>query len=161
MSRIEARTGRGFRQLWCAVVVLQCFIGSSGCNRGPATAQVKGKVLYTDGTVPRGGVCAVRFEPTKDSPAEVRKGASGQIGSDGSFEMSTRVPGDGVFLGKYAVTFAVWKGPRDPTSLIAEKYTNAATTPYQIDVEGDMDDLDFTIEPLPGVSATGGASVSR
>lgn len=103
----------------------------------------------------------MRFEPTKDSPAEIRKGASGQIGEDGSFEMSTRVPGDGVYLGKYAVTFAVWKGPRDPTSLIAEKYTNSATTPYEVVVDSDMNDLTFTIEPLPGLNPTSGNNASR
>lgn len=119
-----------------------------GCNSRPASAQVKGKVLYKDGSVPKGGVCVVRFEPAGDTTAEIRKGATGNIGSDGSFEMFTRKPGDGVFLGKYAVTFAVWKGPRDPESLILEKYTNSATSPYTITVDGDIDDLQYVIEPI-------------
>ena len=133
--------------------VLVCAACLAGCEQRPATAQVHGKVLYTDGSVPKGGVRVVRFEPADDSMAEVRKAATGQIQSDGSFEMSTRVPGDGVFHGKYAVTFAVWKGPRDPTSLVDEKYTQSATTPYHVTVEDDIDDLKFEIEPIAAAAA--------
>ncbi len=90
----------------------------------------------------------VRFEPTRDSPALVRQAAGGSIGDDGSFVLSTRKPGDGVYLGKYAVTFTVLKAPRDPVSLVEEKYTFSATTPYHVTVDGDQSDLFFEIEPL-------------
>jgi hypothetical protein len=133
----------------------------SGCDSGPAMHQVRGTVHYKDGSVPRGGVCAVQFVPTSDSTTELRKGAGGRIAADGSFELYTRVPGDGVVEGEYDVTFAVWKGVMDPTSLIDEKYTNPLTTPYQkIKVDGDIDDLKFEIEPLPGAprAATAGGA---
>lgn len=131
-----------------SLVVLTLFAGGlSGCGGRLATAQVRGKVVYKDGTVPKGGVCVVQFQPSADSPAKIRKAASGDVQPDGSFEAYTRKPGDGVFLGKYDVTFAVWKGPMEPVSLIADKYTTAATTPYTIEVEGDRDDLLFKIEP--------------
>lgn len=119
----------------------------SGCNQGPQVAQVSGKVLYPNGEAPTGGVCVVRFEPLEGTSAEVRQGASGAIGPDGAFEMATKRPGDGVHLGEYAVTFAVWKGPRDPTSLIKEKYTTSTATPYRVEITGDRDDLEFEIEP--------------
>jgi len=91
----------------------------------------------------------VNLEPTVDSPAEIRKAASGQISKeDGSFELYTRKPGDGVFLGEYAVVFAVWKGPMEPVSLIDEKYTNSTTTPYHVTVDQDMHELVFELEPL-------------
>ncbi|MGD9632918.1 MAG: hypothetical protein AB7I57_07320 [Pirellulales bacterium] len=111
-------------------------------------AQVSGKVLYKDGSVPKAGVRVVRFEPTDDSPAEVRRPAGGAIGDDGSFTLSTRKPGDGVYLGKYAVTFTVVKAPREPISYIKPEYTRSATTPYHVTIEGDRDDLLFEIEPL-------------
>jgi hypothetical protein len=145
------------------VIVLsaQLLIGVSGCRRGPAMAQVRGKVFYKDGTVPQGMLAIVRFEPAADSTAEVRKGASGSIEPDGSFEMITRMPGDGVYLGKYAVTFAVQKGESGSTSLILPKYNNRTTSPYSVEVTDDIDDLKFEIEAIPGVtgappSATGG-----
>ncbi|MCI0331893.1 MAG: hypothetical protein L0228_01550 [Planctomycetes bacterium] len=128
-----------------------CLAAVSGCNRGPAMYQVSGQVLYKDGSVPRGGVAVVRLQPAQDSTAEVRKGASGAIGPDGSFDLFTRVPGDGVYEGAYNVTFAVLKGPLDPTSLIQAKYMNPATSGYTVTVDDDIDDLKFEIEPLPGV----------
>ena len=97
-------------RLW--VVVLPLIIVAAGCSKGPAVFQVRGKVMYKDGSAPRGGVRVVRFEPTRDSSAERRRVASGQIETDGSFELFTRRPGDGVFPGEYNVTFTVWKGPR-------------------------------------------------
>jgi hypothetical protein len=143
------------RKLLLLPMSIACLVTYSSCNRGTATAQVRGKVLYPDGKVPKGGVCVVRFEPAADSTAKVRKAASGKIQSDGSFMMATRVPGDGVYLGQYAVTFAVWKGPREPTSLIEEEYTQAASTPYHVSVDGDIDDLNFTIVPAETANRNG------
>ena len=133
---------------WLLVVLLVFAGGMSGCGGRPETAQVRGKVLYKDGTVPTGGVCVVQFQPAADTSAEIRKAASSEIQPDGSFEAYTRKPGDGVFLGKYNVTFSVWKGPMEPVSLIADKYTKADTTPHTVEVEGDRDDLLFEIEPV-------------
>jgi hypothetical protein len=130
--------------LFCASAV--------GCN-DRATAQVKGKVLYPDGSAPKGGVRVIRFEPTPDTTATIRKTASSEIADDGSFDLFTRKPGDGVILGKYAVTFSVWRAPRDRVSLIDEKYTASATTPYTVTVDDDMDDLKFEIEPIQAGAA--------
>jgi hypothetical protein len=126
--------------------------------------QVSGKVHYKDGTVPKGGVALVGFTPTKESTAEVRQAATGAIGPDGSFTMFSRVVGDGVYAGDYIVTFAVAKAPMDPTPLIMAKYMSPATTPYKITVDGNKDNLDYEIEPLPGVTgaaATGASSTKR
>jgi hypothetical protein len=120
-----------------------------GCGGRPDAAQVSGKVLMKDGSAPQGGVRVVQFQPAKDTTAEIRKAASGEIQDDGSFVAYTRKPGDGVFLGKYDVTFSVWKGPMDSTSLIDPKFSRASTTPYHITVEDDIDDLKFELEPAP------------
>lgn len=142
---MSKRLSRGLAYVLLAVPSLTFL---AGCNRGSAVAQVSGKVLYKDGSVPKGGVRIVRFEPTDDSPAEIRRAAGGAIAADGSFELSTRKPGDGIYLGKYAVTFTVVKAPRDPVSLIKPEYTRAATTPYHVTIDGDRNDLVFEIEPL-------------
>jgi hypothetical protein len=142
---------RGPRALLLCSLVLLCAAAFSGCNRGPAMSEVRGTVFYKDGTVPKAGVTRLNFEPTAGSTAEVRKGATGTIRSDGSFEMWTRMPGDGVYHGEYAVTFGVLKAVMDATPLIQEKYMRADTTPYTVTVDDDIDDLKFEIEPLPGV----------
>lgn len=146
-----------------AVLAIGCVVVVGGCHRGPAMAQVKGKVTYKDGSIPRGGVRVVRFEPAKDSTAEVRKGASAEIRDDGTFEAWTRQQGDGVYVGDYSVTFVVLKAPMDPKPLILPKYSSSATTPYKVSITGDVDDLKFEIEPLPGVTggtAAGGAATA-
>jgi hypothetical protein len=120
-----------------------------GCSDRPPTAQVSGKVLMKDGSVLQGGVRNVQFIPAKDSTAEIRKAASGEIQEDGSFVAFTRKPGDGVFLGKYDVTFSVWKSAMDPTSLVDPMYSRASTTPYHITVENDIGDLTFELDPAP------------
>lgn len=120
----------------------------AGCGRRAGTAEVKGRVVFKDGTVPRGAVCVVRFQPAADSPAEIRKAATGDIEADGFFEAFTRKPGDGVFLGKYDVTFSVLgDGTDSNSSLIDQKYTKAASTPYHITIEDDVADLEFQLEP--------------
>ena len=73
--------------------------------------------------------------------------ATGYIGRDGSFDMYTKKPGDGVMPGEYVVTFTVMKSQLEPESLVDEKYTKADTTPYKITVEEDVDGQVFEIEP--------------
>ena len=136
-------------KFWVALLTL-CLVGALGCGGRAGTAQVSGRVLYKDGTVPQGAVCVVRFQPAADSPAKIRKAASGEIEKDGWFKAFTRNPGDGVFVGKYDVTFSVLQDVTDSrTSLIDKKYTRAKTTPYHVTIDDDVSDLDFVIEPLP------------
>jgi len=134
---------------------LSVFAAIAGCNRSASMVHVGGKVSYHDGSAPKGGVRIVRFEPVKDAPAEKRRTASGNIAEDGSYELFTRMPGDGVIPGTYNVTFMVWKGEHDRVSLIADKYTASATTPYKdVRVEQDKNDLNFEIEPIPTAGST-------
>ncbi len=149
----DVLSSRLLRLTWAVVLSWIAVAGSIavvGCGRGPEVAQVKGKVRYKDGTIPQAAVRVVRFEPKTDSTATVRKAASGDFdASDGSFELFTRRPGDGVYVGEYSVTFAVQKDPRDKsTSVIADKYRSSAQTPYHVSIHENVDDLEFEIEPI-------------
>lgn len=131
------------------VLLALCLAGITGCGGRTGTAQVKGRVLFKDGTVPQGAVCVVNFQPARDSSAVVRKAATGVIESDGHFEAFTRKPGDGVFVGKYDVAFSIMSDGSDSnSSIIDPKYTRAATTPHHVTIEHDVDNLEFEIEPL-------------
>jgi hypothetical protein len=135
-----------------ALVVSLAFAAavSAGCDRGPKMYQVRGHVFYKDGKAPQGGACMVRFQPAGDSSGQVRKGATGAIHADGSFELYTRQPGDGVYEGEYDATFLVRKNAMDPaTSLIAPKYETANMSGYSnIKVDHNISDLKFEIEPV-------------
>jgi hypothetical protein len=128
----------------------------AGCQRGPTMYQVSGKVKFKDGSAPKAPVCLVNFIPLKDGKGEGRRNATGPIGPDGSFTMYTRVGGDGVFPGDYAVVFNVANNPMAPVSILDPKYTDASTPPYKLSVDRNLNDLVFTIEPLSG--AAGGAA---
>jgi hypothetical protein len=120
---------------------------SSGCGSSHPMAQVSGRVVFKNGPMPSAGVRYIRFECTADTDAAVRKGASGIINDDGSFELFTRRPGDGVNYGTYAVTFAIFPGVMDHRSLVPIEYTSAAATPYKrIVVDKDLDNLKFEID---------------
>lgn len=108
--------------------------------------QVRGKVQYEGGSPITGGVRVIRLEPAQDTTATVVKAASGNIAVDGTFEMFTRRPGDGVYAGKYAVTFTVLKGAMDAKPLIAEKYSQGDQTPFELVVDGDKTDLVYELE---------------
>lgn len=134
---------------FCLVALILCLIGAVGCGRRAGTARVTGRVTFVDGTVPQGAVCVVRFQPAADSTATIRKAASADIQKDGLFEAYTRNPGDGVFVGKYDVTFSVLQDvTNSASSLIDPKYTKAKTTPYHVTIDGDVDDLKFELEPV-------------
>src|SRR4051812_15207182 len=123
---------------------------TAGCHKGPAMYQVRGKVTFQNGPAPKAGVKVVNFVPAKDSTAEVRRAASGPIEPDGSFTMFTRMNGDGVNAGDYAVVFTITKGPMDMTSLIPVKYSDVSSPQYKVTVDHDISDLEYTIEPLSG-----------
>jgi hypothetical protein len=122
----------------------------AGCNQGPPMSTVEGTVAYKDGTVPQGGLALVRFQPTEASTAVVRKGATGTIGTDGSFKMFTRKPGDGVHHGEYTVTVVVQKSLYDSRSMVDQKYSTPHTSPLKVLVDDDITDLKFEVEPPGG-----------
>lgn len=132
-----------------SALLVACSLSSlAGCGESRPMAQVRGKVTFADGKMPAAGVRMIRFECAADSNAALRKGASGMINDDGTFEVFTRKPGDGVHLGKYDVTFAICRSVTDQRPLIPQKYTKASSTPFRgIVVDDDKSDLEFTIGP--------------
>ena len=123
------------------------FIGLIGCG-AKETYQVSGRVQYSDGSPITGGVRVIRLQPTEDTTAKVRKAASADIAQDGSFELFTRRPGDGVFAGKYTVTFSILTQPLGGKSLIPAYYSDARSTPFKVDIDGDKSDLTFELDQL-------------
>jgi hypothetical protein len=138
------------------LIAIALLCAAAGCGSREPVAQVAGKIDMKDSSLQNAGIRMVRFEPTTDTPSATRKGASGVIEKDGSFKVYTRRPGDGIQLGKYAVTFAFFRGAMDQKSLIPAKYTTAATTPYQVVIDRDRDDLNFEIESMGHPTSKGG-----
>jgi hypothetical protein len=127
-----------------ATALLLGLISLIGC--GQEAYQVSGRVQYKDGTPITGGLRIIRFEPAQDTTAEIRKAASSEIAGDGSFELHTRKPGDGVYPGKYVVTFTVRTTPFGGKSLVARRFTRRDETPFDIVVDEDKKGLLFELQ---------------
>ncbi len=121
-----------------------------GCGEsGPSMGNVSGKVLFSDGTVPQGGVAVIRFEVAPGSTAEKRKAADSDIQSDGSYSITSMKPGDGAFYGEYKVVFTILNSYRAGRSLVEKKFTEASSTPFECVIDSPSQVLDFTIEKAP------------
>jgi hypothetical protein len=103
---------------------------------------VSGTIKFADGTVPIGESALIWFEATESG----NKSASGTIEADGSFELMTFKPGDGVGPGKYKVVAKVYKSYREQTLAVPQQYADASATPLEAIVDADNTHFDFVIE---------------
>jgi hypothetical protein len=78
-------------------------VTGGGCKRNPRVVQVRGKVLYNGQPLPYG---SVMFQPDKGQPAMA------DIGTDGSFTLSSYGPNDGAVPGKHSVSVSCYEGQR-------------------------------------------------
>ena len=121
------------RATHCALAAL---VLAAGCgDSGPKVVPVRGKVTYNGNPVTRG---TVTFTPAAGGAP-----ATGEIGSDGTFSMTTFRSGDGAVPGKHKVFIVAMAEPTDqlpesrsptPPPTIPVKYTSPATSPLTADV---------------------------
>jgi hypothetical protein len=128
-----------------ALLLSAAVLSGSGCGDS-GKAQVTGKITFKDGSVPQGGQKVITFQPAADSTAETKKGASADIREDGTYELFSARPGDGVFYGKYKVIVNVLGDYRGGATKVADKYTKSDTTPFERVVDDPVETFDFEIE---------------
>lgn len=118
----------------------------TGCGRGDLHVPVTGTVKFADGSVPKGVIASITFQPASAGPGS--KGASSTIApEDGSFELRTVQPGDGALPGDYLVTVNVMDGYPRGKSVVADKFTRATDTPLKATVDADKENhFDFVVE---------------
>jgi hypothetical protein len=104
---------------------------------------VSGTVAYDGKPLANGYVTLI-----PDGPGET---ASGQIGPDGRFTLSTFAPGDGVRPGAYKVRIASYLSearmdvPGSGKPAVPEKYWDANTSGLTFKVEGKSQSLDLNL----------------
>src|SRR5262245_14330401 len=125
------------------VALALTLLGGCGSRRYP----VVGKVVFKDGTPLPGGL--VVLSPLD---SDNHTGAQGYIQPDGTFELGTESPGDGVFPGRYQVLVkppAQGKGEDDPQSslpMIDPRFTRFETSGLEIEVKPSRNDFPITVE---------------
>ena len=124
---------------------------ASGCSQPPPIYKVSGKVTYQAKPLTTG---VVAFHHTDAKSPLV----TGEIGSDGVYQLTTRRKGDGAAPGQYQVTVTsmtpgrgiegVDKDYRPPQPLIPLKYMRLDETPLQATVEPKEENvINLTLTP--------------
>ncbi|MDZ7616660.1 MAG: hypothetical protein U1E05_06630 [Patescibacteria group bacterium] len=125
----------------------------SGCNRQPyGTTAVRGKVTYEDGTLIPAPAMTIYFEPQQESIDEKtfpRRGFAQVDVADGTFNRATTYePGDGLIAGPHKVVIEVTgEGGVPDYRFFPRAYSDAATTPLTIEVDGKQE-LTLTVPKL-------------
>ena len=129
-----------------APLIALALAATGGCDDGrPTRVPVSGTVWIDGQPLSRG---AVRFKP-----AEGRV-ATGEIGPNGSFKLSTYEPGDGAVTGIHEVTVHASE-ELDDNSIrwyVPKKYQRAATSELTQTIDGPTDNLviELTWDGKPG-----------
>lgn len=122
------------------VALASLTLALAGCGGGTSrTAPVKGKVTYKNKPVPNGTITFI--------PVGYGTSATGELGSDGSYTLTTFKSGDGAIPGKHKVIIVAMQDmsarlPEErnplPPPIVPSKYTSIATTDLEVEVkEGD------------------------
>lgn len=97
------------RYLVAMLGLLVC-VGCGGESAPVTMAPVKGKVTFEDGSIPKGEICNIIFSPVgiKNDSGIGASSASGVIGPDGSFVLTTYAENDGAAVGAHKVSFSIY-----------------------------------------------------
>ena len=131
MPRVSDRCG-------IAVAFVLAALTGGGCGRGPQVVPVSG-VVEVDGVPLKSGAITV-------VPDDGRA-ASGTIGTDGRFTLTTFVPGDGALLGRHRVVVTAHEdiGRMKLRWLVPAACRDIASTPLVLEVKGRTSDARVSI----------------
>jgi hypothetical protein len=130
-----------------SIALLALVVGCSSGNEFP-TAKVRGKITYRNNPVPNG---TVLFVPQGDKPT-----ATGELNSDGTYELTTYEPGDGAVLGPHTIMITAVEEMTDklpeqrsgtPKALVPVQYTSNSTSGLTAEVnDTDVNTIDFELK---------------
>jgi hypothetical protein len=148
-----------------SVVLLAAAATLAGCGGDPSKpklGRVSGKVMYKGQPVTKG---VVSFVPVGGPGAQTGQAAAGEIGSDGSYTLTTFEQGDGAVVGEHTVLVQAReedpaiqgkgmpipdaKGQlkiKPPKQLVPEKYATAQTSPLKFTVKEGSNTVDLNLE---------------
>jgi hypothetical protein len=137
-------------------------LGCGGDPSKPKLGRVSGKVTYNGQTVTKG---TVSFVPNSGPGAQTGQPATGEIGSDGSYALTTFENNDGAVLGEHKVLVQsreedpALKGGgmpipdargnfklKPPKHLVPQKYQTADQTPLRFTVKEGSNKYDIELK---------------
>lgn len=129
------------------------FMSATGCGDGrPRCYPVQG-VVQVDGKPLTGEFDGtIRFVHVTDT--QKGRPATGKIGSDGRFSLTSYEDNDGCPKGKYQVELIVLRFDKNKTYyLVPPRYENHATSGIEVEITGKTTDLTISAEWTPKDSA--------
>jgi hypothetical protein len=119
-----------------------------GCDSGPKTIPVSGKVTFNGGKPPGPG--SIYFNTDSQAGGSTRPGTA-EFDADGNYTTKTFTPGDGLLPGKYVLRVDCWKMPpnmdgKPVVSFIPDKYQDAAKSGLTLTVEPNAKPITFNID---------------
>ncbi len=152
---------------WTVLALVALMSGCGGRNDIPPMGQVYGKVTYKGQPL---SVGMVVFSPLVSSEAQTGQLATGTLGRDGSYELTTFDDGDGAIVGEHLITVKAVEtirtekpNPKDNEqirtrgpdgklsyvfmkSLVPTKYANPNMTPLRFKVEPGKHQFDIELK---------------
>lgn len=125
-------------------------LAALGCGKSEPVGTVRGKVIYKGNPVKSG---AVVFFPEKGPVS------SGDLASDGTFQVLNFEKEEGVPIGEYSIAVIagmdqIRLGPGvEPT--VPLKYTSKSTSPLKFDVQEGENEIAISLDDPPSVKTVG------
>jgi hypothetical protein len=130
-----------------AALAVTSLVALAGCgDNRPKTAAVQGTVTYKGKPVPRGTIMFAQEGATA---------ATGEIGADGTYRLTTFRDGDGAVLGAHKVVITAMQDNSDPNapgwtptpaSIIPTKYSSLGTTDLRAEVKDEENTFNFDLK---------------
>ncbi len=132
---------------------LGCLMVCQGCGDDRGLVPVSGRVTFNGGEMPGKGY--LRFVTLEVGDGFSRRSGMAKFDTDGSYEVRSFKPGDGLLPGTYAVFPYCWEvepnmDGRPEKSYLPAKYLNPIEPQFKLTVEkgqSAIDDFDVNIEP--------------
>lgn len=147
----------GRARLTAGVALVAILVVLTGCDGSPKVVPVSGIVIIDGQPLTYG---YIQVLPTGYRPA------SGRIGSDGRFTLTTTVSGDGCAVGTHTVVILASEsiGPKETKWHAPEKYADSNTSNLTVTITQATDDLKIELKgdgnkPPPKVSGEGGTEL--
>src|SRR5262245_36817403 len=143
-AMVHLRCAAAGRRAW-AVVVTASLLGLAGCG-GSGLYPVHGKVVWENGAEARELVGGLVICEAVDGGV----GARGDIEKDGSFQLSTYKPGDGVLLGKHRVAVVEYSSREPPPPpKVDQTFSSLDKSGLEINVEPKTNEVTLKVRRAP------------
>lgn len=127
-----------------------CLLGLAGCGGGEdfPTTPISGKVTFDGQAVKGGSVMLTPAPGTEDKPAG--KPATGTVGEDGTFTLSTYGDNDGAVIGKHSVSYTppageVSESPSGHEQTPKSPYAGLKPKQPEVDIKEGMKELNIEL----------------